>query len=172
MNILREVKDSVLWLIAPEGSARPRVQQAAAAAGVDPARLVFAPIVDKARHLERLRHADLFLDTFFYNAHTTASDALSQGVPVLTRPGIQFQSRVAASLINTLGLTDELVTKTPEGYVQRAIQLARDGKMLGALRKRVRKLVQTSPLYQSALLARDLETLYEAIFDQRGSIRG
>jgi len=171
MQILREVSDSVLWLIEPAGSALERVKSAALATGVDPNRLVFAPIVDKAIHLERLRHADLFLDTYFYNAHTTASDALSQGVPVLTRPGVQFQSRVAASLINTLGLTDELVRNTSEEYVQRATELARDVKMRSALSKRIRKVVKTSPLYDSAGLARDLEKLFEETFDRRAFIR-
>jgi protein O-GlcNAc transferase len=135
----------------------------AQARGVDPARLVFAPQLDVADHLARLRCADLFLDTLPYNAHTTASDALWAGVPVLTLEGTTFAGRVAASLLHASGLP-ELITQTPADYEALAQQLAREPERLTVLRRR---LVQTrgGALFDTDRLRRHIEAAYMTMWD-------
>ena len=115
MAILGQVEGSVLWLLEDNARAAENLRKEAAARGVDPKRIVFAKRVPLADHLARHRLADLFLDTLPYNAHTTASDALWAGLPVLTRTGETFAGRVATSLLNAIGLP-ELVTRTREEY--------------------------------------------------------
>lgn len=112
----------------------------AKAAGVDPARLIFADKVGKPEHLARHKQADLFLDTFFYTAHTTASDALYVGLPVLTTFNSSFASRVSASIVLAAGLP-ELVAPDQRGFVDRAVELARRPRRLDALKQRLRALL-------------------------------
>ena len=133
MRILGQVSDSVLWLLGRDSRTAGQLRQAAGAHGVDPARLVFASRLPKAEHLERHRLADLFLDTFTYNAHTTASDALWAGLPVVTLRGRLFQSRVCASLLTALGLS-ELITDREAEYETLAVDLAREPGRLQELR--------------------------------------
>jgi predicted O-linked N-acetylglucosamine transferase (SPINDLY family) len=168
MRILATAPDAVLWLLAgPAGSgADQRLRQAAAAAGIDPQRLLFAPRVRHAEHLARYRHADLFLDTNPYNAHTTASDALWAGCPVLTRPGATFASRVAASLNHHLGL-GELNVDSDHAYVDTAVRLARDPEALRALRQRVEAARSTAGLFDMAGYARDFAALLTKMFNRR-----
>ena len=143
---------SVLWLLA--GSGEPRLRAAAAAAGVDPARLVFAPRMPVGKHLARHRLAGLFLDTDLYNAHTTAADALWAGLPVLTMRGTSFAGRVAESLLRAVGLPD-LVADDLADYERRAVSLARAPDLLGALRTRLEQNRATAPLFaHPALRAR------------------
>ena len=158
MKILKAVPDSVLWLLAgPPGSgADERLRRAARAAGVDPQRIVFALRVPHAEHLARYRHADMFLDTNPYNAHTTASDALWAGCPVLTQPGATFASRVAGSLNHHLGL-DELNMASDQAYVDTAVHYAHDLPALHALRLRVEDARKTASLFDMAGYARDFE---------------
>src|SRR5206468_12205348 len=118
------------------GGADEHLRRAAQAAGVDSRRVVFAPRVAHAEHLARYRHAALFLDTNPYNAHTTASDALWAGCPVLTQPGATFASRVAASLNHALGM-DALNAASDQAYVDPAIGLGTDPEQLRAARERV-----------------------------------
>ena len=106
MRLLQHVPGSVLWLLDDNPSARGNLQQGARAHGIDPTRLVFAPRVDHAEHLARHRSADLFLDNLPCNAHTTASDALWAGLPLLTCRGTTFAGRVAASLLQAVGLPE------------------------------------------------------------------
>ncbi|TWB82861.1 putative O-linked N-acetylglucosamine transferase (SPINDLY family) [Nitrospirillum amazonense] len=137
-RLLAKVPGSVLWLLDP-GSAQPALQAMLSAEGVDPGRLVVAPALPKARmadHLARHACADLFLDTHPVNAHTTAADALYAGLPVLTRAGGPFISRVAASLLTALGLPD-LVTYSLEAYEVAALSLARDSARLTNVRARL-----------------------------------
>ncbi|MBX9698653.1 MAG: O-linked N-acetylglucosamine transferase, partial [Acetobacteraceae bacterium] len=131
MATLQGVPGSVLWLLKGCDEVDVRLREHAAAAGVAPERLVFAPLADNADHLARYALADLFLDTLPYGAHTTASDALWMGVPVLTVPGRGFAARVCASLVRAAGLPD-FVCLTPEDYVARAIALGRDRAALAA----------------------------------------
>ncbi len=135
MRILHAVPDSVLWLLdGPSGNGiGERLKEAARQAGIDAQRLVFSPKLNHADYLARFRHADLFLDTNPYNAHTTASDAIYAGCPVLTHPGDTFASRVAGSLNHQLGV-DELNVDSDENYVRLAVELAQQPHRLAALR--------------------------------------
>ncbi|SDW36558.1 tetratricopeptide repeat protein [Lysobacter enzymogenes] len=133
LAVLRGVPGSVLWLLSGPGNADARLRDAAAGHGIDPARLVFMRKQPHADYLARLRHADLFLDTHPYNAHTTASDALWAGCPVLTAPGATFAARVAGSLNHHLGLGDMNVADDA-AFVARAIALGNDPAALAALR--------------------------------------
>jgi protein O-GlcNAc transferase len=133
---------------------------------VDGSRLVFAPRCAPAEHLGRHRAADLFLDTWPYNAHTTASDALWAGLPLLTRRGEAFAGRVAASLLHASGLP-ELVTQSAEDYVHTALQLAREPARLAALRRRLATHGARSPLFDTPRFARDLESLYLQMWNRR-----
>lgn len=149
MQVLAGVDGSVLWLLSGPGRSNDRLRQAARTAGVDPARLVFMDKQPQHEYLTRLQLADLFLDTNPYNAHTTASDALWAGCPVLTRPGGTFAARVAGSLNHHLGL-DDMNAADDARYVGLAIDLGRDPARLQALRERVRELKRSSGLFDMA----------------------
>ena len=165
MTILSRVPGSVLWLLAE----RPRVifnlRREAQARGIDPARLIFAAYVPIRRHLARLRLAGLVLDTLPYNAHTTASDALFAGVPLLTRPGDTFASRVGASLLTTLGLP-ELIAGSGDDYVERAVEIGTNPTLAAALREKLADQVVTSPLFDMERYARDLEAAYLVMIER------
>ena len=165
MKILKAVPGSVLWLLTgPAGSsADDHLRHAATAAGVSADRLVFAARVRHAEHLARYRHADLFLDTNPYNAHTTASDALWAGCPVLTQPGATFASRVAGSLNHHLGLGDMNVG-SDQAYIELAVRLAQDPAGLRALRDRVEARRKASGLFDMAGYARDFEAVLTTMF--------
>jgi protein O-GlcNAc transferase len=159
MQLLHEVPDSVLWLLQDNPSARERLQAAARGHGLDPERLVFASRAPLPEHLARHRQADLFLDTWPYNAHTTASDALWAGLPVLTFMGQSFASRVAASLLHALDLP-ELVCADVPSYRRRAIELARQPKARQDLREKLARQRVQGALFDTPRLTRHLETLY------------
>jgi protein O-GlcNAc transferase len=131
----------------------------AAARGVAPERLAFAPRLSQAEHLARHRLADLFLDTLPYNAHTTASDALWAGLPVLTCAGNTFAGRVAGSLLRAVGL-GELVTTSFEEYEALALRLAREAELLKGLRARLAQNQRTYPLFDTGRYTRHLEAAY------------
>jgi len=133
--------------------------------GVDAARLVFAPKLPHAQHLARLSLADLFLDTLPYNAHTTASDALWVGVPVVTCLGDTFAGRVAASLLHAVGL-DELVAATLEMYRALLLRLAGDPQELARLRAHLQRERLRCPLFDSPRFTRDLERAYELMWNR------
>jgi predicted O-linked N-acetylglucosamine transferase (SPINDLY family) len=168
MQILAAVPASVLWLLSgPTGSGvEERLRRAASTAGIDPVRLVFAARVGHADHLARQRHADLFLDTNPYNAHTTASDALWAGCPLLTRPGDTFSSRVAGSINHALGL-DLMNAPSDAAYVDTAVRLARDPGALRDLRRRVESARRQQPMFDMARYARDFAALLTAMFKRR-----
>jgi protein O-GlcNAc transferase len=159
MRLLQQVQGSVLWLLESNALVRRNLTAAALAAGVDPARLVFAPILPHGQHLARHRHADLFLDTLPCNAHTTASDALWAGLPVLTCAGETFAGRVAGSIVRAAGLS-ELVTNSPRDYEALALALARDPARLNDIRSRRGVGRENLPLFDVAKRTRDLEALY------------
>jgi predicted O-linked N-acetylglucosamine transferase (SPINDLY family) len=157
MRILAAVPGSVLWLREENPHATRNLLAAAAARGIDPARLVMAQRVDDmADHLGRHTLADLFLDTLPYNAHTTAADALQAGLPVLTQAGRAFTGRVAASLLTTLGLP-ELITDSAAALEAQAVALARDPARLAALRARLGVARHSTPLFDTPRHARGLE---------------
>ncbi len=164
MRILKEVPDSVLWLFEVATATSERLRSLAQEHNVDPERLFFAPKRPNPEHLARYSLADLFLDTAPYGAHTTASDALWMGVPVLTLSGQSFASRVCGSLVRAAGLP-ELVCTTPESYVERAVALGRDRQELARLKERLRLQRDTCILFDMNRHVRELEALYRRMWD-------
>jgi predicted O-linked N-acetylglucosamine transferase (SPINDLY family) len=162
MRILAKVPRSKLWLFESNALAAENLRRQAASRGIDGDRLVFAAHLPLADHLARHRCADLFLDTLPYNAHTTASDALWAGVPVLTRAGEAFAGRVAASLLTVLGLS-ELVTLSEQEFEERAIELATNPGKLADIRQKLRDNRLSSGLFNGAAFARHIEAAYTAI---------
>jgi len=159
VRILNAVEGSVLWLFGDNPYAIENLKKEAQARGLDSARLVFSGRVDQADHLARYELADLFLDTSPCNAHTTASDALWAGLPVLTLIGRSFAARVAASLLNTVGLPD-LITDTLEEYEQKAISLAKNRHELRAIKDRLIVNRLTTPLFDTPLFTKHIEQGY------------
>jgi len=162
MRLLAAVPGSVLWLLEGAAPMPANLKREAAARGVDPQRLVFAPRLPAADHLARHRCADLFLDTLPYNAHTTASDALWAGLPVLTCKGPTFAGRVAASLLEAAGLPD-LVTQSLAAYESLALSLAQQPDLLAELRRRLEENRAAAPLFDTARFARDIEAAYRSM---------
>ncbi|MBF0627363.1 MAG: glycosyl transferase [Magnetococcales bacterium] len=158
-QILQQVPDSVMWLMHENDAARDRLRELATGYGVDPERLLFAPPLVNANHLARYPLVDLVLDCFPYGAHTTASDALWMGVPILTLAGLSFPSRVCGSLVSAAGLPD-LVCATPEEYVERAVQLGNQPERLREVRARLHAAHDRCVLFDMTNLARRLEALY------------
>ena len=159
-RILHRVPGSVLWLLVPQEDVQRRLADAAAARGIDPARLVFAPFVSTSRHLARLQCADLFLDTFPYGAHTTCSDALWMGLPVLTQVGRSFSGRVAASLLSAVGLP-ELAAADEHDYETLAVRLAEDPEILAQIREHLREHRLALPLFDSPRFTAELGALLQ-----------
>lgn len=162
MDLLRDVPGSVLWLLAAPAAAEANLRREAQARGVLPERLVFAPRVPLAEHLARVPLADLFLDTFPYTGHTTANDMLRMGVPVVTRTGATFASRVAASLLVLMGCPDLVTTDAPS-YRALALALARDPERRKALRDRLVQQRTCAPLFDLERYRAHLEAAYEAM---------
>ena len=163
MEILRQVPDSVLWLLKGSEEVDVRLRSLAEQAGVAPDRLVFAPFCPNRDHVARYPLADLFLDSLPYGAHTTSSDALWMGVPVLTLPGRSFASRVCGSLVRAAGLP-ELICGSAEEYVRMAVELGRDRARLAGYRQRLLENRETSVLFDTALLVRSMEDLYAGMW--------
>src|SRR5262245_40310087 len=157
MRVLHRVPGSVLWLSSGDASAEYNLHAEAAARGIDPTRVIFAPRVDTLEeHDARQRLADLFLDTLPYNAHATARDALWAGLPVLTCRGSSFASRVGASLLQAAGLP-ELVTASLEAYEALAKELAGTPALLGSIRRKLEQNRLTCPLFDTDRFRRHLE---------------
>ncbi|HEV3138599.1 MAG TPA: hypothetical protein VGZ26_11860, partial [Pirellulales bacterium] len=164
MKLLQAVPGSVLWLLEGNRFAPANLRREALARGVAAERLVFAPRLPLAEHLARHRVADLFVDTIPYNAHTTASEALWAGCPLLTIAGETFASRVAGSLLRAVGLP-ELITTCLDEYEQLALRLATDPKQLADLRARLQTNKSTSALFDGGQFARNLEKAYVAMLE-------
>ncbi|MFA5958041.1 tetratricopeptide repeat protein [Hyphomicrobium sp.] len=165
-RILNQVPGSVLWLIENTRQTCENLRRQAIARGVDGARLVFAPWVQQAAHLARLRNADIFLDTLPYNAHTTASDALWSGIAVVTCNGNSFASRVGSSLVMAAG-APELSTSTLEEYENLAIELATNRNKLLAIKARLEASRTSSSLFDQRRLCRHVEKAYQTMQDRR-----
>jgi protein O-GlcNAc transferase len=165
MRILSEVEGSVLWLLEDNEMASANLRKEAVARGVAAERLIFAGRATHADHLARHRCADLFIDTLPYNAHTTALDALWEGVPVLTRAGETFAGRVAASLLTALDLS-ELIAQTSEDYQRLAIELARNPLRLAALKQKLRDNRLAAPLFDTALFTGHIEKAYAMMVER------
>jgi predicted O-linked N-acetylglucosamine transferase (SPINDLY family) len=162
MHLLNQVPNSVLWLLECNPWAKANLLAYATQASIDAERIVFAPRVPIEAHLARHVHADLFLDTLPYNAHTTASDALWMDVPILTCIGDTFPSHVAASLLTTLKL-DVLVTHHLESYTQRALELALNKAMLQDLKAQIQS--RKSLLFNPKQFVQDLESAYIHVYN-------
>jgi predicted O-linked N-acetylglucosamine transferase (SPINDLY family) len=168
MRLLTAVPGSVLWLRRASEAVVRNLRREAAAHGVDPARLVFAPLVAPDMHLARHRLADLFLDTFPYNAHSSASDALWMGLPLVTLRGQGFAARVASSLLCALDLR-ELVTDSLEDYESLALALSRDPALLQTVRSKLEANIPIAPLFDNERFRRDMETAYRKIWEIAGA---
>lgn len=162
MQILSAVDGSVLWLLDHQGLARTNLEKAASDAGVDPNRLIFAPKMPMTDHLARLAEADIALDTAPYNGHTTTSDALWCGVPVLTWHGSSFASRVSESLLRAVGLP-ELVATDIQEFVRLAVELAQDKDRHIRLRQTLLEARKSAALFDTKALTRQIEAHYEAV---------
>lgn len=165
MRILNATPDSVLWLLEDNDAAPSKLRKKTAARGIDPTRLVFARRLPPAEHLARHRVADLFLDTLPYNAHTTASDALWAGLPLLTQIGETFAGRVAASLLTAIGLP-ELIATTRVQHVDLAVELATNSEKLAAAKSKLARHRLTTSLFNTQLFTRHLEAAYETIYER------
>jgi predicted O-linked N-acetylglucosamine transferase (SPINDLY family) len=164
MRLLQRSEGSVLWLLEDNSAAPRNLRREATRRGVDPARLIFARRVGLQDHLARHRLADLFLDTLPCNAHTTASDALWAGLPVLTHLGHTFAGRVAASLLAAAGLP-ELITRSWDEYEATALKLFADASLLAGLKARLAQ-ARNGPLFDSARYCRHLEDAYVAMWER------
>ncbi|MDO8788672.1 MAG: tetratricopeptide repeat protein [Sulfuritalea sp.] len=165
MRILKRVEGSVLWLIEDNAKASSNLRKEAVLRGIDAARLIFAKRMELSEHLARHRLADLFLDTRPCNAHTTASDALWTGLPVLTCIGENFAGRVAASLLNAIHLP-ELITSTPEAYEALAIELAMNPDGLMKIKRKLASNRLATPLFNTQLFTRHIEAAYTAMYER------
>jgi len=164
MRLMRKHNNTVLWLLDGGETPKQNLRKEAELRGVNPERLVFAPKVRRDRHLARHRLADLFLDTFNVNAHTTASDALYTGLPVITRAGSQFAARVGASLCCAVGM-DNLVASDSAEYEAMIDQHLQNPDILAATRDRLARNLQNAPLFQTEAYTRHLEAGFQAAWD-------
>ena len=163
MKILRNKENSVLWLLEDNIFSHNNLKKEAEKLGVKSQRIIFAKNLPLDQHLSRIRHTDLFLDTFPYNAHTTCSDALREGLPVLTLQGKSFASRVASSLLTTMQL-QELITTNYEDYEKLAIKIASDPKYLENIKEKIKKNKIETNLFKSDIFTKNLESGYFKIF--------
>ena len=162
MRVLQAVPNSVLWLLADNDTARENMLKEADAAGVARGRLIFAPRVSPAEYLARFQCADLMLDTFPYNAGTTASDALWMGLPILTRSGRSYISRMAGSLLTAIGLPD-LITENLGHYERLAIALGQNPARVASYKRYLAEQGRSSPLFDVPQIVRDLEAEFERL---------
>ncbi|TCL08823.1 putative O-linked N-acetylglucosamine transferase (SPINDLY family) [Shimia isoporae] len=164
MRVMAQNKNSVLWLLDCGEVAKTNLQREAEARGIDASRVIFAPKAPRDQHLARHRLADLFLDTFNVNAHTTASDALYAGLPIVTLPGKQFASRVGASLSKAVGMHD-LVASDISEYEEIICRLAQDPKALRSAKAELARNLPTAPLFQTTEYTRHLEAGYRTAWE-------
>lgn len=165
MQLLKQVEGSVLWLLESNAQTERNLRNEASSRGISPERIVFAKRMALPDHLARHRLADLFLDTFFYNAATTASDALRVGLPLLTCLGDTFAGRVAASLLNSIGLS-ELITRSHGEYKTLALELATNPGKLALIRQKLEKNRITHSLFNTALITGHIEDAYTQMWQR------
>jgi predicted O-linked N-acetylglucosamine transferase (SPINDLY family) len=165
MSILRRVPGGVLFLYAPHAAVADNLRREAASRGVDPGRLLFGGPLAREQYLARYQAADLFLDTWPYNAGTTASDALWTGLPVVTWAGGCFAARMAASILTSAGVA-ELIAPTPGQYEEMAVELAGDRNRLALIRRRLAAQRLEMPLFDVRRLTRNLESAYRVVYEK------
>lgn len=166
MRILKKVPGSILWLFADNKIAATNLIKEVKKRGIDTKRIFFATSLPKDEHLKRIKFANIALDTFTYNGHTTTSDCLWAGVPVVTLKGKHFASRVSASLLTAVGLP-ELITHSQKEYEDLAIELATNPKKLASVRKSLEANRLTKPLFDTKLFVKNLEKLYIKVYESR-----
>ena len=159
MNILKRIDNSILWLYKSNDYSEINLKKESENRGVESSRIIFADRVPNDLHLSRIKCADLFLDTFNYNAHTTASDALWANIPIITRQGKSFSARVCSSLLKSLEL-DELIVKNNTEYEEKALFIAKNKNYLKKLKFRLNQNKLKSSLFDSEKFTRNLEKLY------------
>jgi len=164
MNILKKCESSILWLLQDIELGRQNLWKEAEIEGVNRARIIFAGRVPLKDHLKRLKFIDLFLDTFPYNAHTTASETIRAGVPILTLKGKSFPSRVASSILTNVGL-ENLIVSNLDDYETKAISLAQNYKEIENLKNHLAQEKNLNKLFDSKVFTKDLEKVYKKIID-------
>lgn len=165
MAVLRQVPNSVLWLLTGTADANERLRRAAAEQGVAPDRVIFADKMANPDHLARYPLADLFLDSMPYGAHTTAADSLWMNVPIVTWPGRSFAARVCTSLVRAAG-APELACASADEYIALAVELARNPERLAAIKAKLAAARDTCTLFNTPALVRDLEALYQQMWSE------
>jgi predicted O-linked N-acetylglucosamine transferase (SPINDLY family) len=162
MNILKKCSNSILWLLQENKLAKLNLWEEAKKFGINEERIIFAERLPVKEHLKRLKFIDLFLDTFPYNAHTTASEAIRAGIPILTLKGKSFPSRVASSILTNVGL-ENLIVSNLEDYETKAISLAKNYKEIESLKNHLAQDKNLSKLFDSKAFTKDLEKIYKKI---------
>ena len=163
-NLLNKISHSVLWLIDTNKIAKKNLIHSFKKKNINENRIIFAKNLPHDEHLERIRHADLFLDTFNYNAHTTCSDTLWAGVPLITKIGKQFSARVASSLLNAMNLS-ELITESKSEYEELALKLAKNKDYLIEIKKRISDNLLNSPLYDTKKYSKNFEKALTKVYN-------
>ena len=159
IRLLKSVEGSIIWLLKTNKWAEENLRSEAEKRGITSSRLVFADRLPLNEHLQRIKHADLFLDTFNFNAHTTASDALWVGLPVVTKIGQGFAARVAGSLLTSIELP-ELITTSEEEYEALALSLATNPEKLAEIKGKLEHNRNTAPLFDTKTYTKNLERAY------------
>jgi len=165
MNILKKVEKSILWIYANNEIARQNLKQEAKKRGIDHNRIIFAEKVSISDHLKRMKLADIFLDTFPYNAHTSASDSIRMGLPVITLQGNSFASRVASSILSSINMP-ELITTKIDDYENLAIKLGNDKSYLNDIKNKIKTNIKKNPLFNSMKFTKDLESIYKKLLNK------
>ena len=163
IKILKKVKNSVIWLLIDNEIAQNNLKKILVSNDIDPNRMIFAGRLPHSEHIIRLGLADLFLDTFPCNAHTTASDALRSSLPIITIKGNSFASRVASSLLSSVGL-EELITKSVKEYEELAVKIAENKNFYKEIKDKLKKNIIDMPLFNSKLFTKKLETAYIKVY--------
>ena len=166
MNILKKTPKSVLWLLKSNNAACENIWKTAEKKGIDRNRIIFAERLPHYDHLKRIAQADIFLDTFPYNAHTTASDTIRMGVPIIALMGKSFASRVSSSILNQVNMK-ELITTNTEDFQNLAIDIATNKNKLKKIKDDLKNSLSNSSLFDSVTFTKDLETLYQKILDEK-----
>ena len=164
-EILKQVPKSVMWLLYDNNEAKKNLQREFVKKKIHPERIIFCDKVPISEHLVRIKHADLFLDTFPYNAHTSCSDSIWTGLPILTLEGESFQSRVASSLLKTTGL-NELITKNGKEYVDKAVYIAKNKEYLNQLKNKLVNSRDSNPLFDNKSFTENIEKAYSIVFEK------
>lgn len=163
MRILKRVPNSTLWLFTDSEVAKENLIDEAKKRGIDSNRLIFTSTLPKEEHLKRIQLSDIALDTFTYNGHTTTSDCLWAGVPVVTLKGKHFASRVSASLLTSIGMS-ELITNSQKDYEDLIVKLAKSPKLLKSIRSKLQSNKLVKPLFDTKKFTKNLENIYEKIY--------